>query len=89
LIKLPKILNFWKRAIVETKSPIKMLKSQIFCQSDFLRIKKIKIEKIIIRPRFRKPSPLRGEPQKLKRGSKEKIVAKRKTKKRAIKSQKD
>ena len=66
-----------------------MLKSQIFCQSDFFKTKKIKIEKIMMRPRLRKPSPLRGEPQKLKRGSKEKIVAKRKIRKRAARILKD
>jgi len=51
----------------------------IFFQSFVFRIKKAKIAKRITRARFKNPPPLEGEPQKLKKGSKEKIVAKKKT----------
>ncbi len=42
-----KILSFWAIATRTIKAPIKKLKSQSFCQSCFLIIKKAKIAKIM------------------------------------------
>ena len=44
LLRIP---NCWKIAIIETKIPIIKAKFQTFCQSDFLKIQKTKIAKII------------------------------------------
>ena len=82
------ILNCWKSATMETKTPIIIEKSKIFRQSLFLIKIAANREKIIKKDKFRKPTALPGESQKLKSLSAENMVAKKKRIKKTIRVQK-